>query len=139
MRASILLCCVAAAIALTSHIGTARSQDNIKLKGVLLDPQDARIVLAMVTLESDKLKRQVYTNEEGVFEVQLPAGVYQLTVESNGFKKLQMTAVSVNSDDADDLTIHLEPERTGPHGVFDLQIEPENSPLPEKIKPRKIQ
>jgi carboxypeptidase family protein len=141
MKALILLCCVTAAIVLTPRNGMAGSQKKVKLKGVLLDPQDARIVHATVTLENDKLKRQVYSNEEGVYEVQLPAGVYRLTVESHGFKELQITMLQVDTDDADDLTIHLEPQRTGPHGYFDfpIRIEPKNSPLPEKIKPRKIQ
>src|SRR5437773_10037741 len=102
MKALILLYCVTAAIVLTPRVGTAGSQELVKLKGVLLDPQDARIVRATVTLENDKLKRQVYSNEEGGFEVQLPIGVYQLTVESNGFTKLLMTSLQVKSDVVDD-------------------------------------
>ena len=140
VRALMLLCIATAGIVLTPQIGAAGRQDTVKLKGVVLDPQDARIVRASITLENDKLKRVVYSNEEGSFEAQLPAGVYQLTVESNGFKKLHTKALQVKYDDVDDLTIHLEPEPPGIHLYFPdySLIEPENSPLPEKINPRKI-
>lgn len=113
-----------------------------KLKGVLLDPQDARVVHATITLANDKFKRLVYPNEEGIFEAQLPVGVYQLTVDSYGFKILEMEALPIRSDDVNELTIHLEPEPTRPHHYFpnlEIRIEPENAPLPEKFKPRKIE
>ena len=71
----------------------ARTQDlqTCKVTGVVLDPNEARIVGAIVTVENGSFKREVRSNEEGNFEIELPAGTYQLVVEMEGFKKFKLS------------------------------------------------
>src|SRR5437762_5327671 len=57
-----------------------------KVKGVITDVHKATVVNAQVTLEGDKSRRRLVTNDKGEFEVALPPGKYLATVDADGFR-----------------------------------------------------
>jgi hypothetical protein len=141
MKVITILCCITLSLMSLHQANAAIVQGTVKVKGVLLDPQDARVVDATVTFWNEKLNRKAYLSEEGIFEISLPAGLYQFSVQSGGFRAFKIESLEIKADGVKEMKVHLELEPIkGPHsigGVFE-RIEPEKAPLGEKIKPRKI-
>jgi hypothetical protein len=82
-----------------------------KIKGLVLDRNDARIVGATITIESSPkmgFKRQLISGEAGNFEIKVPAGVYYLTVTANGFRRFEGWELKVNPKVTEMINIHLE-------------------------------
>ncbi len=75
--------------------------------GVLLDANDARVVNATVKIDGGKIKRKVKSGQEGEFEIWLPAGNYQITVEANGFRRFVYSPLKVKPDETEMINIHL--------------------------------
>ena len=140
MRVEIILSCCLALTFVPIHQGIASpGQDSVKVSGVLLDPQDARVVSATIIFRNKSFNRKAYLNDGGVFEIRLPVGTYEFTVESHGFKTFRVESLEVKTEGIEGMTIQLEPTKE-PHpiGGNEERIEPEKSPVGEKIKPRKI-
>ena len=79
----IVLSVLAAVVCVAQQRNSPESQNNNgKIQGVLLDINDARIVGARIIIESGQLKRQLRSRNEGDFEIQVPAGTYQIKVEA---------------------------------------------------------
>ena len=76
--------------------------------GVLLDVNDARVTNATVKVESGKIRHKLKSNDEGQFEVFLPAGTYQITVEANGFRRFVYSSLKVKPNESEVINIHLE-------------------------------
>jgi Carboxypeptidase regulatory-like domain len=142
MRVEIILSCCLALTFVPIHQGVASpGQDAVKVSGVLLDPQDARVVSATIIFRNKSFNRKAHLNDEGVFEIRLPVGTYEFTVESYGFKTFRIETLQVKTEGIGGMTIQLEPIRERePHpiGGNEERIEPEKSPVGEKIKPKKI-
>ncbi|HZT58639.1 MAG TPA: carboxypeptidase regulatory-like domain-containing protein [Pyrinomonadaceae bacterium] len=69
-----------------------------KIVGTVRDPQGAVVAGATVTVKNETTGQEftATTNSEGVFRTQmLAAGKYTVTVESPGFKRLEITGVKV--------------------------------------------
>ena len=58
-----------------------------KIKGAILDINYARVVNAIVRVKGGEIRRSLKSNDEGQFEISLPAGSYEVTVEANGFRR----------------------------------------------------
>ena len=86
---------------------TAAGEPTGKFAGVVLDVNDARVVGATVTIQKGSVKRSTESNDEGEFEVSLPAGDYQVSVEANGFSKFSYSPVTVKVDETKRLKIRL--------------------------------
>jgi hypothetical protein len=66
--------------------------------------------LAAATVSIKSSGRSVVTDEEGVFRfIDLPVGLYQLTISYSGFKETVLDNVAVNAGKETILTISLEP------------------------------
>src|SRR4028118_285971 len=64
----------------------AWGKDSGKLKGRVVDVLGAAIAKATVTIKNSEGAKQVVTNEDGEFEIQLPIGLYEIrTEEMPGF------------------------------------------------------
>lgn len=68
-----------------------------QLSGVVTDPSGAVISGATVTIKNQntRVELRVTTDDEGLFKASVPPGVYQITVEANGFRKQTESNISV--------------------------------------------
>jgi hypothetical protein len=73
------------AVAANAHLPP--SNDNGRVAAMVLDVNDARVAGAKVTIEARNYKRELSTTPEGQFQVDLPAGEYDFTVDAYGFCK----------------------------------------------------
>ncbi len=78
-----------------------------KIAGVVLDINDARIADATVIIERAKFKRELRSGDAGEFEIELPAGVYQITVEKHGFNRFVVESLKVKPKVTEMINIHM--------------------------------
>ena len=74
----------------------------------LFDRNQARIAGAVIRIENGDLKRRLRSDYEGKFELELPAGTYDIRVEQPGFKPLTLSSISVNEGVIERLHLVLE-------------------------------
>lgn len=72
------------AILVSSLIGTY-GQSLGGLKGLVLDPGEARIAKATIYVESKSRRQRLIANDAGEYSVDLPEGTYKLRAEMEGF------------------------------------------------------
>lgn len=86
------------------------------LSGTVVDPMGAVIPRAKVKLVNPKTKetRETSTNDGGRFEFSpVAAGKYSITIESGGFKSLEIISVVVERDKLTSIAMILEPTLQG--------------------------
>ena len=86
----------------------APSAKQPKIRGVILDINDARVTNALVKVEAGKIRRVVTSDYEGQFEISLPPGSYQITVEANGFRRFVYSSLKVQTNKTEIINIHLD-------------------------------
>jgi hypothetical protein len=141
MRVALVLYFITSTCLPMHYINAATGQDIVNVKGVLLDYQDARVTQATVTFKNAILDRKTYPNDEGIFEIRLPVGTYEFSVQSYGFKTYKIESLEIKADSMGELKVELMPEPVNeapPIGGIFVPIKPENAPIPEKIPPKKI-
>jgi len=79
-----------------------------KIKGTILDVNYARVLNALVRVNGGETRRSLRSNDEGQFEISLPAGNYEVTVEANGFRRFVYSSLKVQPDETEMINIHLE-------------------------------
>jgi cytochrome c-type biogenesis protein CcmH/NrfG len=99
---------IAAALCAATAAGQSTSGANVGVvKGTLFDPNGAVIVGARVLLESRAERREVSTDDEGVYAAALPEGTYTLTAAAAGFCPFRETRFRVESGGARTLDVTL--------------------------------
>jgi hypothetical protein len=83
-------------------------QKQGRVSGTVLDVNDSRVTKAKVTLMRDPEAREILTDEEGKFDVQLPAGVYRITVSADHFCKFEKDNLVITTGTTELINIHLE-------------------------------
>jgi uncharacterized membrane protein len=78
------------------------------ISGILFDRNDARIAGAVIRIEKGDFRRRLRSDDEGKFEVELPAGSYELRVEQPGFRTLKLSSIRVNEGVIERLHLYLE-------------------------------
>ena len=78
------------------------------ISGILLDRNDARIAGAVIKIENGDFRRRLRSDDEGMFELELPAGSYEIRVEQPGFKTLKLSSVRVNEGVIERLHLYME-------------------------------
>ena len=73
------------------------AQQTGRITGVVVDPNDARIVGATVRIENGEFRQTKRTDSEGKFELKAPEGLYDLTIEQSGFRKFRMRGFRVDA------------------------------------------
>jgi uncharacterized membrane protein len=58
-----------------------------KIKGQVVDVNKARVLNALVIVEGVETRRRLVTDDNGEFEISLPPGRYQISVDANGFRR----------------------------------------------------
>ena len=76
--------------------------------GRVLDFNTARVANAAITIDNQEVKRRMKSDEEGEFEVSLPAGVYRITVEANGFRRSVCSSVKIRPTATRRINIYLD-------------------------------
>ncbi len=79
-----------------------------RIVGVVLDKNDARIVNASVKIENKDYRRQLLSDDEGRFDIELPPGIYQITVQRQGFRKSKLSPFRANAGVQELVNIHME-------------------------------
>ena len=77
--------------------GLSFAQQTGRITGIVVDPNGSRVVGAVVRIENADYKRTKRSDTEGRFELEAPAGTYELTVEQSGFKKFRLRDVRVET------------------------------------------
>jgi hypothetical protein len=72
------------------------AEQEVELKGVILDWQDARIIDASIIIEGKNLRRSLESNNEGEFKISLPVGTYKLSVRHPVFKTYMIKKLKVS-------------------------------------------
>ncbi len=81
-RSSLFLVCMAIAV---SAAGQSESSMTGVIKGKIVDSYHARISRAFVLVHAPGLDRKADVDDQGHFAVELPVGIYDVFVSSNGF------------------------------------------------------
>ena len=108
---------------LLAMANAATPKDHLgKVKGVISDVHKARVMNAQITLEGDKSRRRLVTNDAGEFEVALPPGKYLVTVDADGFRLFVSPEFEVKPDKTQKLNIELHVKR--PVGLVPASSDP---------------
>ncbi|HWS85646.1 MAG TPA: carboxypeptidase regulatory-like domain-containing protein [Pyrinomonadaceae bacterium] len=86
-----------AAAALLAATAAGQSADEGRVNGAVADTNGAYVVRASVRIESGATRRELSTNDEGVYDTRLPAGTYRLTVSAPGFCPFRETRLGVEA------------------------------------------
>ena len=79
-----------------------------RVAGIVIDVNEARIVGASIRIQNAEFRKVVRSDTEGQFELEVPPGTYQLTVEKSGFKRFHLPAFRVGAGTNELVNIHLE-------------------------------
>lgn len=108
-----LICFSIALLHVSSFAQSSESKRAVgKLKGVVVDKiNEARIAKASIKITGRKVKRKIVTDDEGTFQIKLPVGTYQITVQYTGFRIFNRKNVIVykNATTTVDVTLKIAP------------------------------
>lgn len=79
-------CFAASLLLLVFMQADAIAAQEVELKGVIVDWQDAVILDVSITIEGKNFSRSLVSDENGEFRTALPVGTYKLTVKHPVFK-----------------------------------------------------
>lgn len=85
-------------ITLTASSISFAQQNPGMLVGLINDPVGARIANAKINIEGNNLKKEIRSSAEGVFQIDLPAGTYQISIESPGFRTFKRKDLQIKSN-----------------------------------------
>ena len=131
-------------IAQSVFAATYQEQATGRIKGVLTDPTGALISDASIMIKNAALgkERELKSNEEGVFGLDLPPGTYEIKIKSYGFKTVHIKELELKANSVETLKLNLSIDKAvfGPHpiGSRDARIEPLHAPVNQTINKRKI-
>jgi hypothetical protein len=77
--AVVVLMLITATVLTASASAQSLSSTMGKIKGTVTDPKGAVIPNAIVIIESRQTTQKVVANEEGAYEIELPAGLYRIS------------------------------------------------------------
>src|SRR5215471_20435219 len=105
MRQSIVLIAVFVFIGQTSIPTLINRQSRVlstgqpsgELRGTLMAVDGAVIPQAVVTFAGEGVIRKGLTNDYGIYEVEVPAGIYRIQIEAPGFCPMRRASFRVRS------------------------------------------
>src|SRR5882724_1037629 len=84
-----------------------RIQATGKIKGIVLDPNEARIPAVTILIEGGHVTRRLTTNDLGEYESEVPAGTYHIKADLPNYFPFQRAAIRVESGKT--VTINVAP------------------------------
>jgi len=90
--------------------------NNGRVSGTVVDAKQGRIIGATVTIRAKKFKRVIKSDQRGEFQIDLPAGRYQIIAKAYLFQQKVIEEVEVEPKQTKKIVIHLEIEeiKSGP-------------------------
>jgi hypothetical protein len=85
-----------------------RAKMRAKVRGVVFDWKKKGVTNAKIMIENSKLKRETKTDENGLFAIGIPAGIYRFTVEAHGFKRYLLESLSIRRHSVKRVNVQLE-------------------------------
>ena len=61
-----------------------------RLKGIVVEPTYARVLHTTIVFKNLSFKKEVTVDEEGAYEVEVPAGTYLVKANSAGFRESRL-------------------------------------------------
>ena len=104
---SFLVLIILFAADLTTVAAAGPAKQFGKIKGRVVDVNSARIVRADVLIDGEGLHWRVTTNDNGEFEMSLPIGEYQLSVDAQGFRRFASQKFEIRSGRTQRLNIKM--------------------------------
>ncbi len=103
--------------------GLTQGQDrNGKLEGAIEDSTGVLVQGAVIefvcTYEGRKLKRKINSNKDGLYEVELPVGIYQITIKYLGFRRFRRKDLNVIAGTVTRFNVILEFDPKKPQTLF---------------------
>jgi hypothetical protein len=95
------------AFSLSPISGSGKSKQFGKIKGRVVDINNARVFRADVLIVGEGLRWRLSTNTEGEFETSLPVGEYRLFIEANGFRGFASPKFEIKSSKAKSFNIEM--------------------------------
>jgi hypothetical protein len=93
---------------LTPVTGRASLKKFGKIKGRVVDINNARIARADLLIVGEGLSWRLITNTEGEFETALPVGEYKLSAEANGFDRFASQKFKIKSGKTQRFNIEMQ-------------------------------
>jgi hypothetical protein len=92
-----------------NHEETAQAQRTRMgtIVGKVEDPNLARIAGARIMIQNGSFKRTLESNDEGLFRVDLPVGVYRITVEMDGFKSFEISSFRTYANTRSNIAVRM--------------------------------
>ncbi|HEX3085951.1 MAG TPA: carboxypeptidase-like regulatory domain-containing protein [Pyrinomonadaceae bacterium] len=87
---------------------SGKSKQFGKIKGRVVDVNDARIFHAEVLIVGEGLRWRLTTNMEGEFETMVPLGEYRVFVEANGFRGFASPKFEIKSSKKKSFNIEMQ-------------------------------
>lgn len=84
-----------ASIPSPNFISASTGQPTGKVIGTVMDLNEAVIPRTQIVITGENIERRLTSNEEGSYEIDLPAGAYNVTAKANGFRPFQRAAFRV--------------------------------------------
>jgi ribosomal protein L24 len=90
---AVFLCCL---FTISSYSQTAQKAKTGKIIGVVVSQDNGAIVQGVkIIIESKNFKREVMTDGEGRYEVEVPLGIYKITTEIESFRKFKRKKLKI--------------------------------------------
>src|SRR5581483_8619108 len=94
------------------------------------------VINAAITIKGDQIKRKLKSDSDGKFELCLPAGKYQITVDRYAFKRYIMNDIQVRKETNTPINIDME---RGYDSDDPSEGQPQQCPPPNKRMQRSAQ
>ena len=96
---------------LLQTIPTAQAESSKRqtgrVEGVVTDKFGARVTKASIKIEAGRIRKEIVSDDEGRFQIDLPVGLYRVTVYSPGFESFKSDEVKVQADNTTTINVPL--------------------------------
>ena len=75
-----------------------------KLSGMVLDPRKVYVSGATITIKGRRVRRQLYSADDGSYSIELPPGMYMVRIAHPGFLQFRKR-VQIKSNDVANLDV----------------------------------
>lgn len=78
-----------------------------KIKGVVVSPENARVLGTTISLENKRFRKTITVNPDGEYEIELPIGYYVVRAYQVGFRPYRLKSLRIEASQTRTLNIEL--------------------------------